>query len=222
MLVIDLKNVSKEYKLGDVLVPALRSVSLKLNRGDFVCVQGPSGSGKSTLLNILGLMETISSGELSLLGAQVNFSKERELTQLRRDHIGFIFQSFNLFPVLSALENVEYPLYLSGKEKRGIRAQAIEVLNEVGLSEVAHHRPAQLSGGQRQRVAIARALIKAPKLLLADEPTANLDSQNAMRTIELLKKVQDRHGATIVLATHDTTIAKAALRHIELKDGQIV
>lgn len=218
-----LSNVTKEYLVGSVTVPALRGVSINLKPGEFVALRGPSGSGKSTLLNILGLLETVTNGEISLDGRGLSAATEREMTQIRRSTIGFIFQNFNLVPILSALENVEFPLLLEGKlTKAEIRSTAREMLESVGLGAFAEHKPNQLSGGQRQRVAIARAIVKRPRLILADEPTANLDSETAEQIVELLQTLKRNLGSTIFIATHDTDIAAHAERSIHLRDGRLV
>lgn len=218
-----LSNISKEYLVGSVKVPALKGVSIELRSGEFVALRGPSGSGKSTLLNILGLLETTSSGNIYLDGKEITAVSETERTGVRRSLIGFIFQNFNLVPILSALENVEYPLLLEGKLSRAeSRQTAQEMLEAVGLGSLMKHRPAQLSGGQRQRVAIARAIVKRPRLILADEPTANLDSETAAQIVELLQQLKRNLGSTIFIATHDKDVAAHAERAIHLKDGLLI
>lgn len=217
-----LEGVKKDYRVGSVIVHALKSVSLELYPGEFVALQGPSGGGKSTLLNLLGFLEEPTAGTLSFCGRDVTRYCERDKTYLRRTSIGFVFQNFNLMPILSALENTEYPLYLEKKHgSREIRDRATETLKAVGLEKFASHRPAELSGGQRQRVAIARALIKRPAIIVADEPTANLDSQTSDQIMCLFMTLNQRFQTTILVATHDASLAAKAGRTIYLKDGLI-
>ena len=218
----ELQDVSKEYPMGATHVTGLDSVSLQIMESEVVALVGPSGSGKSTLLNVLGLLETVTRGTLKFCGQEIGSLSEAERTSLRRHSVGFIFQNFNLIPILSALENVEYALCLNGLESMSaLRKQALYALDAVGLTKVAHHRPAQLSGGQRQRVAIARALVKSPKVILADEPTANLDSKTAAEILSLMGDLKNRQGATVIIATHDIGIASSADRRVTLKDGKL-
>jgi putative ABC transport system ATP-binding protein len=220
--VYQLTNIKKVFRIGEVEVPALRGVNLVIQPGEFIAMQGPSGSGKSTLLNTLGLLEVPSSGELRYLGNVVDPRNETARTTLRRESIGFIFQNFNLVPVLSALENVEYSLCLDRQLKpTEIKERSIEMLKSVGLEKFMHHKPAELSGGQRQRVAIARALVKSPKVILADEPTANLDSVTAEQIIELILNLKKSMGTTIIMATHDQQLAKMTERTVRILDGVI-
>lgn len=215
-----LTNIVKTYQVGSVAVEALRGLSVTIKAGEFVALQGPSGSGKSTLLNVLGLLETPTRGEIEYLGERLDGKNEGSLTSFRQDYLGFIFQNFNLIPVLSALENVEYSLYLEQRFKKAeIRDRAMKCMQAVGLEKFVAHRPSELSGGQRQRVAIARALVKNPKMILADEPTANLDTKTAAQIIDLIKDLQVRSGTTVLVATHDKATADAAQRIIRIRDG---
>lgn len=219
---ISLSKVTKSYKLGDdVTVDALRGVDMQIKEGEFVAIVGPSGSGKSTLMHIIGILDKPTSGEVLLEGKNIGRLKEESLAVLRNKHIGFVFQAFNLLPKTSAKDNVELPLIYSGdsKEVRDKKAQA--ELKKVGLDDRMDHTPAQLSGGQQQRVAIARALVTNPSLILADEPTGNLDSKSGREILDLLKDL-NKQGITIVLVTHDMDIAKNARRIVLLKDGMIV
>ncbi len=219
---IQLKTISKHFQVGRLSVHALKSISLEFLPGEFVVIQGPSGSGKSTLLNILGLIEQPSDGELLFGASPTHNMADNALTHLRRDQIGFIFQNFNLTPTLTAQENVEFALYLERRHSvEAIKDRASKILAEVGLERFRHHKPAELSGGQRQRVAIARALVKQPGLVLADEPTANLDSKSAEQIVSLLSEMNRRYQATIIIATHDAYVASHAQRLVHLKDGMI-
>lgn len=219
---INLKSVKKSYKLGDdVIVEALRGVDLEIKKGEFVAIVGPSGSGKSTLMHMIGILDKPTTGTVSLDGKEIGKLKEEELAVLRNKYIGFVFQAFNLLSKTSAKDNVELPLIYSGvsKEERSRRATA--ELIQVGLGERLDHTPSQLSGGQQQRVAIARALVTRPSLILADEPTGNLDSKSGVEIIALLKDL-NKNGNTIVLVTHDIETAKNAKRIVSIKDGLIV
>ena len=219
--IVRLKNVSKDYNLGQTTVPALRNVNLELGAGDFAALCGPSGSGKTSLLNIIGCLDRPTSGEVCLMEQDISSLSDGALSELRNRRIGFIFQTFNLIPVLTAYENVEYPLLL-GKEGRTDRRQRVqEVLAAVGLTEFASHRPDQLSGGQRQRVAIARALVTRPQLVLADEPTANLDSGTGKQILELMQRMHGEWGTTFLFSTHDPCVMEYAQRVFPLVDGQI-
>lgn len=219
---ISLSKVTKTYKLGDdVEVSALRGINLAIKSGEFVAIIGPSGSGKSTLMHIIGILDQPTSGVVSLEGKDVGKLPEEKLAELRNKHIGFVFQAFNLLPKTSALENVELPLIYSNVSASERKSRAIESLRIVGLSERMNHTPAQLSGGQQQRVAIARALVTKPSLILADEPTGNLDSKAGDEIIQLLKDL-NKKGNTIVLVTHEREIAEQAKRIIEVRDGLII
>jgi putative ABC transport system ATP-binding protein len=217
-----LEGVKKDFSIGAQAVSALDRVSLSIASAEWVALVGPSGSGKSTLLNLLGLIETPSLGSLRFDGTEVMGLSEGERAKLRRQSIGFVFQNFNLIPILTALENVLYPLLLLGEMPPAeARERARESLSAMGLGRHEGHRPAQLSGGQRQRVAIARAIVKRPKVVLADEPTANLDSVTAKEILKLLGSLRDTWGTTILLATHDPVAARAASRRVCLKDGRM-
>ncbi len=222
-LVVRLVDVSKAYRLGDATVVALRNVNLNIEHGVFLAIAGPSGSGKSTLLNLIGCIDTPTSGRILVDERDVTGRSADELAPLRARMIGFIFQNFNLLPVLSAAENVEYPLLSQtelGKAER--RERVRHYLEMVGLTRFAHHRPNQLSGGQRQRVAIARALAVRPKIILADEPTANLDHKTGGRILRLMRRINRATGATFVFSTHDQRVIDMADRRVDLEDGAIV
>lgn len=201
-------------------VIALRGVDLSIAKGDFCALMGPSGCGKSTLLHLCGGMEPPTGGKLTFDGVPLHSAGDEELTRLRREKVGFVFQSFNLLPTLSVLENVALPLRLAGKKHHLAAAKATALLERVGLGHRCGHFPAQLSGGERQRVAIARALVHDPLLVIADEPTGSLDSDNGHRVVELLKEVNQTTGVTILMATHDAAVAAAAQRQLRMKDGQ--
>ena len=217
---IDIKNIYKKYCIGTNEVFALKNVSLKINQGEFVTIIGKSGSGKSTLMNILGCLDAPSSGEYHLLGEPVFKTGENKLAEIRNKTIGFIFQSFNLIPNLTALENVELPLIYRGMPKNERLAFAKEALFKVGLETRLHHKPNQMSGGQQQRVAIARAIAGKPSIILADEPTGNLDSSAGAEVLSILKAL-NAEKKTIVLITHDDNIAKSASRVVKIIDGKI-
>lgn len=220
MPVIQLEDVSRIYKMpfGDVV--ALKNVSLSIEEGNFIAIMGPSGSGKSTLLNMVGSLDVPTSGKLFINGTDVSTLTDDELTDLRRDTIGFIFQQFNLIPLLTVRENVEYP-YILKYRKQDEEGRCDELIRYMGLTEnLSHHKPNELSGGQQQRVAIARALVNDPKILLCDEPTGNLDSKTGTQVMELLKSLNDR-GKTIIMVTHDTNIAEYANITINIADGEI-
>ena len=223
MIAVEVESVSKYYVLGDERVHALRGVSLKVERGVFLALAGPSGSGKTTLLNLIGCIDTPSFGQIRIDGEDVGGRTPDELADLRARTIGFVFQTFNLFPVLNAAENVEYPLHhlreLTGRERRERVRSFLEI---VGLTEFARHRPNQLSGGQRQRVAIARALVTQPKIVLADEPTANLDHATGRNILRLMRRLNRELGVTFVFSTHDPQVIGMADRRVDLEDGEIV
>jgi putative ABC transport system ATP-binding protein len=220
-VVLDVRDVTKVYGEGETAVHALRGVSLTVARGDYVAVMGASGSGKSTLMNILGCLDIPTSGTYLLDGVDVSRLSDRQLALVRNRRIGFVFQSFNLIPRTSALANVELPLAYAGLRASQRRARAKAALDMVGLSDRAGHEPNQLSGGQQQRVAVARALVTAPALVLADEPTGNLDTQSSADVLAVLDRL-NRSGRTIVLITHEDDVAKHARRLIRLVDGRIV
>ena len=218
---IKLEKVTKTYSMGEVEVQALRGIDLDIKKGEFVAIIGPSGSGKSTLMHIIGLLDTPTSGKVFLQEKNVSKLSEEERAVLRNKHLGFVFQSFNLLTRTSALENVSLPLIYSGANKDTRTKRGKEVLEEVGLSDRINHTSAQLSGGEQQRVAIARALVNDPSLVLADEPTGNLDSKSGKEIMNLLANL-NKKGNTIVLVTHELDIAKGAKRTIEIVDGKIV
>jgi putative ABC transport system ATP-binding protein len=219
---IQLTNLQKFYRLGRVDVRALQDVTLDIEAGELVALAGPSGSGKTTLLNIIGCVDKPTSGRVSLGGKDVTDVPLHALALDRRDAIGYVFQTFNLIPVLSAFENVEFPLLLKGV-RRGERQQRVtQWLERVGLADKAKNRPDQLSGGQRQRVAIARAMVGEPKLILADEPTANLDSETGAQILELMQRLNAETGRTFVFATHDPAVMARASRIVSLRDGAVV
>jgi putative ABC transport system ATP-binding protein len=225
MNVIELENVKKDYPLGATTVHALRGVSLAIKEGDFISIVGPSGSGKTTLLNIVGCIDNATEGSVKIHGKEVTTHSDRRLTDLRLHTIGFIFQTFNLIPVLSARENVEFPLLLMKKENlsnREIRRRAEKLLEEVGLKEQMNQKPFELSGGQRQRVAIARALVTRPAIVLADEPTANLDSETGEMILKQMKELNLLEKTTFVFSTHDPDILKYANGVLKIKDGLMV
>jgi putative ABC transport system ATP-binding protein len=221
--IVELNDVAHEYALGELRVPALRQVNFSLKSGEFVVVIGPSGSGKSTLLNVMGCVDVPSHGTVRS-GGRLTFSlTDEELTRLRREKIGFVFQHFNLMPALSVARNVELPLMLRSDVSRIERRQRLaEALEGVGLSSHARHRPAELSGGQRQRVAIARALVHRPELVIADEPTANLDTATGEKILSLMHELKRKEGTSFVVATHDPRVIHHAERVITLEDGRIV
>ena len=216
------KDLSKIYRLGDVEVPALRNVSVEIERGEFVAVMGPSGSGKSTLMNIVGCLDTPTTGSYWLDGMEVGRAGQDELAEIRNQRIGFVFQNFNLIPRTSALENAQLPLFYRGIPLRDQRSGAAAALARVGLLGREHHYPTQLSGGQQQKVAIARALVSSPSILLADEPTGNLDTESSRDIMEMLQRLNLEDGLTIIVVTHETDIAAYTSREILMKDGQIV
>lgn len=219
IIVVD--NIYKSYLMGKEAVPALRGVSLKIQRGEFVCLMGPSGSGKTTLLNIIGGLDEASRGHLIVEGVNLVALSENELARLRLDKMGFVFQNYNLLGNFTAQENVEAPMVLAGVGRKERKQRAIALLEKVGLADRAHHYPGELSGGQQQRVAIARALANNPPVLIADEMTGDLDTETGFAIMELASQL-NRDGMTIVFVTHDPRMAKFATRVIELRDGQIL
>lgn len=219
--VLRVENARKELKVGEVTVHALKGVSLTVSRGEFLGIIGPSGSGKSTLLGLIGGLDTPSEGKVFIDGIDITKLNERELTRIRNEKIGFVFQAFNLIPTLSALENVSLPVQFAHKQQFNPAQRAKELLTTFGLGDRLDHRPAQLSGGQQQRVAIARALANNPPLLLADEPTGNLDTSSTELVMEALREVQRKFGTTIVVVTHNMDIASQVDRLITLVDGKI-
>jgi putative ABC transport system ATP-binding protein len=220
--VVEIENLSKEYSLGQQTVTALRNISLSIFKGEFMALAGPSGSGKSTLLNLIGCIDTPTSGAIRIQGQDISGKASDELADLRLNTLGFVFQTFNLLPVLSAWENVEYPLLQKQDINKKERHERVEhYLKIVGLERFMRHRPNELSGGQRQRVAIARALATKPSIVLADEPTANLDHKTGEGILQLMKELNQKEGTTFIFSTHDPRVMEMADRLIELSDGQI-
>jgi putative ABC transport system ATP-binding protein len=219
---IDIRDVTKTYEMGaETIVHALDGVSLSIDGGDYVAIMGPSGSGKSTLMNLIGCLDTPSTGSYVLKGREISSMNDDELAQIRNKEIGFIFQTFNLLPRADAVQNVELPLVYSGLPRRERKARAEKALDAVGLGTRKHHRPNEMSGGQRQRVAIARALVNDPSILLADEPTGNLDSKTGDEILALMDDLH-RGGNTIILVTHEDDLAQHAARVVRLRDGKII
>ncbi|MFA0811408.1 ABC transporter ATP-binding protein [Microbulbifer epialgicus] len=221
MNLVEFESVTKRYQLGEVEVTALNSVNFTVQKGDFVAITGPSGSGKTTMLNLIGCLDSTTSGEIRVAGQPVSKLNDRELDLLRSRTYGIIFQNFNLVPVLSALENVMLPLYLHGLSKAEMRNRAQASLAAVNLTRFAGFRPDQLSGGQRQRVAVARALVTEPKLILADEPTASLDTASALSLVGLMKQLNTERKVTFVFSTHDQRLLQHVKRVVELRDGRL-
>ncbi|MDA3911222.1 MAG: ABC transporter ATP-binding protein [Bacteroidales bacterium] len=218
--VISLQSLVKNYVMGTQTVRALRAVDLSINRNEYVAIMGPSGSGKSTMMNIIGCLDSLTSGKYVLNGTDVSEMSDNELAEIRNREIGFVFQTFNLLPRFSALDNVMLPLVYSGMKKKAREIRATEVLASVGLDDRMEHKPNELSGGQRQRVAVARALVNNPSIILADEPTGNLDSKTSLDIMQLFETIYSQ-GNTIVLVTHEEDIAKHARRIVRLRDGEI-
>ncbi len=220
--IVKIEGVTKEYESGSQTVKALRGVDLVIEEGEFTSIAGPSGSGKTTLLNLIGCLDSATSGRVLFEGEDLSRKSSNELADVRKAKIGFIFQTFNLVPVLSAYENVELALSLMGGDAaKREKARVAKLLDMVELSDMMHRRPSELSGGQQQRVAIARALVKKPKLVLADEPTANLDSKTGKTVLEIMKKINREEGATFIFSTHDRQVMDYAGRLVTLKDGVI-
>jgi putative ABC transport system ATP-binding protein len=219
---IEMKNIRKDYHLGETVVPALRGIDLEIDQGDFIAVWGPSGSGKTTLLNLIGAIDDPTEGRLTIGGSDIQSLSDNKRTELRNYTIGFIFQGFNLIPVLSALENVMLPLQIRGVSTKEAKSKALDRLADVGLSDFVKHRPFKMSGGQQQRVAIARALVTEPSLVIADEPTANLDSETARTIIALMRDLNEKDGMTFLFSTHDQRLLDQVKHLIRLEDGRII
>ena len=222
MSLLELNKVKKIYQQGKIEIPALRGVDLNVEAGEFTTIFGPSGSGKTTLLNMIGCLDTPTEGEIRLNDKKVSDLSRKELAMTRRYNIGFVFQSYNLIPVLTAYENVEFAIRLTDHTSESqMKEKVLKMLAEVGLEGLESRRPNELSGGEKQRVAIARALVKKPKLILADEPTANLDSENAAGVVDIMRKMNKELNTTFIFSTHDPMVMKYANRYINLKDGMI-
>ncbi len=219
---IELKDVKRYYNTLKVTVKALRGINLQIGDGEFISVAGPSGSGKSTLLNLIGCIDEPTEGSIFYNNTDITSLKGKKLANFRNRNIGFVFQSFNLIPVLSAFENIEFPLILQGIKSSKAEKRVNQLIDRVELSDAAHRRPAELSGGQQQRVAIARALVKNPAIVLADEPTANIDSETALKLLSLMKELNQEIQTTFIFSTHDPIVMQFAQRLIKLKDGLVI
>jgi len=221
-IVVSCKQVVKTYLQGELSVHALSDVSLDVTKGDFICLSGPSGSGKSTLLNMIGGLDSPTSGEIIVDGEHIENMQKGQLAEMRLSKIGFVFQAYNLIPVLSAQENVEMVMQMQGVSKTQRETESMNILNEVGLKGLESRRPAALSGGQQQRVAVARAIVSRPSLVLADEPTANLDSHTAKKLLDLMLSMNQQHDITFIISTHDPMVMEMSKRLIRLHDGKII
>ena len=222
MIVIKAENIVKTYETGKIEVQAVRGISLEVEKGEFTALVGSSGCGKTTLLNILNGLDTATSGNVFLSGKNLNDMSEKELSDFRRDHVGFIFQSYNLIPVLSVKENIEYVMTLQGVDKKEREERVNEILEIVGLQDMKDRFPSEMSGGQQQRVAVARAVVTKPDIILADEPTANLDSQTGIDLLDMMKDLNENLGTTFLFATHDNLVMQRAKRLVKLRDGEII
>lgn len=222
MPIVQIEQVSKRYEQESLFVDALSNIDLNIDKGEFTALVGPSGSGKTTLLNLIGALDTPSGGKIWIEGQEIGQLSRHELSRLRLQKLGFIFQEYNLIPVLSALENVEYVMLLQGVNDVERREHAMHMLREVGLAGLEHRRPAQLSGGQQQRVAVARAIVAQPIIVLADEPTANLDSTTGAALLDLMRNLNTIRGITFVFSSHDPMVIERARRVVRLKDGRII
>ncbi len=218
---IKIDSVVRTYKAGETEVQALKGVSLNIDSGEFISIAGPSGSGKTTLLNLIGCIDALDSGEISIKGVPVSRMSKKEKTEFRRKNLGFIFQTYNLIPVLTAYENVAFALSLLDLKEEEVRSRSMGILKEVGLKGMENRRPDRLSGGQQQRVAIARALVKHPEIILADEPTANLDSETGEDILKLMQEMNQKYNTTFIFSTHDRMVMDYAKRLVLLHDGQI-
>ena len=222
MLMVDAQHIKKVYNTNGIQVNALKDITLTIEKGEIVSIMGPSGCGKTTLLNCLSGLDDITSGTIKIEGTQLDSLSDKERTYRRAERMGFIFQSFNLLPVLTAIENVELPLLICGVDQKQARPKALEVLQIVDLADRAHHKPAELSGGQQQRVAVARALVNNPAIVWADEPTGNLDSEGAQQVLDLIMQLNRENKQTFVIVTHDPMVGTMANRMIQMRDGLIV
>ena len=222
MCLLEISDIHKTYVNGKVKTPALRGVNLKVEAGEFSAIVGPSGSGKTTLVNLIGGLDSSDSGKILLDGRDITHLNQRQLSDIRLDQIGFVFQAYNLIPVLTAIENVEYVMLLQGVPLKERRQVSQEVLEELGLGELLHKRPNEMSGGQQQRVAVARAIASHPKLVLADEPTANLDSKTSASLLETMRRLNEEKNITFIFSTHDRLVMDNVRRVIKLKDGLVV
>ena len=220
-ILVSARGVTKVYKLGKLEAPALRGVDLEVRPGEFVAIVGPSGSGKTTLLNMIGALDSVTDGQIEVLGRNVSDMSKRQRADLRLRSLGFVFQAYNLVPVLTAQENVEFVLELQGVVGGERTRHAHEILEQLGLAEFARRRPNELSGGQQQRVAVARAVASKPKLVLADEPTANLDGENAETLLNMMRELNEQHGITFIFSTHDPRVVSHARRIVTLADGRV-
>jgi len=219
---ISVKDVSKVFKVGEENFTALRDINLEIDSGSFMSFVGPSGSGKTTILNLIGGLDVPTAGNIFFKNTKLSSMNRNQMAQYRRKNIGFIFQTYNLFPVYSVYENILFPLLLSGSKEKDARERVMNIINKVGLSDQVKKRPSQLSGGQCQRVAIARALVKDPLLILADEPTANLDSKNSLQILELMSELNKQYKAAVVFSTHDEKVTRYVRREVGLEDGKII
>ena len=219
---ISVKGVSKVFKVGEENFTALRDINLEIDSGSFMSFVGPSGSGKTTILNLIGGLDAPTAGNIFFKNTKLSSMNRNQMAQYRRKNIGFIFQTYNLFPVYSVYENILFPLLLNGSKEKDARERVMNIVNKVGLSDQVKKRPSQLSGGQCQRVAIARALVKDPLLILADEPTANLDSKNSLQILELMSELNQQYKAAVVFSTHDEKVTRYVRREVGLEDGKII
>jgi putative ABC transport system ATP-binding protein len=219
---ISVKDVSKVFKVGEENFTALRDINLEIDSGSFMSFVGPSGSGKTTILNLIGGLDVPTAGNIFFKNTKLSSMNRNQMAQYRRKNIGFIFQTYNLFPVYSVYENILFPLLLNGSKEKDARERVMNIVNKVGLSDQVKKRPSQLSGGQCQRVAIARALVKDPLLILADEPTANLDSKNSLQILELMSELNKQYKAAVVFSTHDEKVTRYVRREVGLEDGKII
>ena len=219
---ISVKGVSKVFKVGEENFTALRDINLEIDSGSFMSFVGPSGSGKTTILNLIGGLDIPTTGNIFFKNTKLSSMNRNQMAQYRRKNIGFIFQTYNLFPVYSVYENILFPLLLNGSKEKDAQERVMNIVNKVGLSDQVKKRPSQLSGGQCQRVAIARALVKDPLLILADEPTANLDSKNSLQILELMSELNQQYKAAVVFSTHDEKVTRYVRREVGLEDGKII